>query len=266
MIGVFDSGYGGLTILRAIHRALLEYSTMYLGDNAHAPYGVLSDEEILELTRRGVEILFQKGCTLVILGCNTASAAALHKLQQEWLPRAYPNNKILGIIVPTVEAISTTSHKTVGVLATSHTVATGAYETEIHNRNKDIKVVQYACSNLAGIIEKLGVENPRAHKEAKNHVERFLALEPHPDAVLLGCTHYDLIAEYIRTLLPPNTQLIRQPEIVAKSLGEYLVRHPEIESQVEKTGKRVYFTTGNPEEVSKKSSELMGEPTVFTQI
>lgn len=266
MIGVFDSGYGGLTILRAIHKALPEYSTMYLGDNAHAPYGVLSDEEILELTKKGVETVFKKGCSLVILGCNTASAAALRKLQQEWLPVTYPNNKILGIIVPTVEAISATAHTSVGVLATSHTVATGAYETEIHKRNKNIKVVQYSCHNLAGIIESLGVENPRAHKEAKYHVEKFLASEPNPEAVLLGCTHYDFVADYIQTLLPSNTQLIRQPDIVAKSLEEYLARHKEVAERIDTAGKRVYLTTGNPEQVSKKSSELMGEQIDFEPV
>ncbi len=263
MIGIFDSGYGGLTIARAIHQALPEYSTIYLGDNARAPYGERSDAEILEFTKQGVDTLFQKGCVLVILGCNTASAAALRILQQQWLPQAWPHKRILGILVPTVEAISSLPHERVGVLATAHTVGTGAYEREIHKLNPDIEVTQYACTNLAGMIESFGAEDENVQQEAKRCVGELVSPL---DAVLLGCTHYDFIAGYIASLLPPGTALIRQPDIVAKSIQDYLRRHPEIDSHIDKTGKRTYLTTGDPVEISAKSTQLMNETIEFTSI
>lgn len=263
MIGIFDSGYGGLTIARAIHRALPEYSTMYLGDNARAPYGERSDEEILEFTKQGVDALFKKGCVVVILGCNTASAAALRKLQQEWLPSAYPDRKILGILVPTVEAISVLTNRHIGVLATAHTVATGAYKREVYKLNPNIQVTQYACNNLAGMIERFGAEDELVKQEAAACVAE---LGSPLDAVLLGCTHYDFIADYIASMLPKNTTLIRQPDILAQSLKKYLARHPEIDSRIEKTGEHTYLTTENAEEVSAKSTKLMGENISFQGI
>ena len=268
MIGVFDSGYGGLTILDAIKKQLPQYSYIYLGDNAHAPYGPKTDEEIFELTKRGVEQLFQKGCSLVILACNTASASALRRLQQEWLPNTHPNKKILGIIVPTAEAVSNHEYKTIGILATQHTVNTGVYEKEIHKRNPEITIIDQACNNLAGMIEQFGVEDRRVEEEIKNCVEGLLAQAASSsiDAVLLGCTHYELIAEKIQKLLPENTALIRQPEIVAQSLGEYLLRHPELESKLQASRTCQYFTTGNPEEVSKKSSLLSNQEIIFTSL
>jgi glutamate racemase len=256
MIGIFDSGYGGLTILDAIKRALPQYSYVYFGDNGHAPYGPKSDEEILTLTKNGVEQLFQQGCELVILGCNTASASALRKLQQEWLPATHPDKKILGIIVPTIEAMEGLAHDTVGVLATQHTVATGVYEIEANKRNMGTKVVQQACNNLAGMIEQYGATDERVISEIEQCVAELLHQIPHPDAVLLGCTHYEFVAEAIAKLLPQSTNLIRQPGIVAASVADYLARHPEIEQKLGKTGETTYFTTGNPEEVSRKSSEL----------
>lgn len=266
MIGIFDSGYGGLTILDAIKRALPQYSYVYFGDNGHAPYGPKSDEEIFVLTKKGVETLFNKGCNLVILGCNTASASALRKLQQEWLPIQYPQKKILGIIVPTIEAMEGLAHDTVGVLATQHTVATGVYEIEANKRSMGTKVVQYACNNLAGMIEQYGATDEAVISEVRRCVADLLHQIPHPDAVLLGCTHYEFVAEAIAKLLPHGTNLIRQPEIVATSLKNYLERHPEIGQIVDKTGKRAYFTTGNPEEVSRTSEELMGEKISFIAI
>src|SRR3989338_1687705 len=271
MIGIFDSGYGGLTIARVIHQALPEYSTIYLGDNARAPYGERSDAEILEFTKQGVDTLFQRGCVLVILGCNTASAAALRILQQQWLPQMWPDKRILGILVPTVEAISSLPHEHVSVLATAHTVATNAYEREIHKLNSNIQVTQHACTNLAGMIESFGADDERVQESAKRCVDGFVSPPARGgagvggsiDAVLLGCTHYDFVADYIQSLLPPETVLIRQPNIVAKSLQDYLFRHPEIDSCMDKTGNRTYLTTGNLTEVSIKSTRLLGEKTTF---
>jgi glutamate racemase len=267
MIGVFDSGYGGLTVLREITALLPDYSYVYYGDNAHAPYGPKSDEEILGLTKKGVEVLFHKGCDVVILGCNTASASALRKLQQKWLPVAYPDKKLLGIIVPTVEAMGEGAHKTIGVLATAHTVATGVYEVEANKRSMGTKVVQIACNNLAGMIEQYGADNDEVKKEASACVQNLLAdANGEFDAVLLGCTHYDFIADFIQQQLPEGIDLIRQPEIVAQSLRNYLDRHPEIEQKLDKTGSRTYFTTGNAEEVSRKSEDLIGEKISFSHI
>jgi glutamate racemase len=265
MIGVFDSGYGGLTILQGIHCALPEYSTIYFGDNSRAPYGERSDEEIIEFTRQGVELLFQQGCIVVVLGCNTASAAALRKLQQEWLPHAYPDRRILGILVPTVEVISTLPHEKIGVLATAHTVATNAYEREIHKLNSNIEVIQYACNNLAGMIEVFGAEDERVQQDAEKCVYGLLSVAM-PNAILLGCTHYEFIAEYISSLIPKETTVIRQPELVAESLMHYLARHPEIDARMTKEGKKIYLTSGNVGEVSTKSSNLMHEKIEFQEV
>ena len=266
MIGIFDSGYGGLTILDACKKALPQYSYIYLGDNAHAPYGPKTDEEIFALTKQGVQQLFQKGCNLVILACNTASASALRRLQQDWLPSAHPDKKVLGIIVPTAEAVSNHEYKTIGILATQHTVATGVYEKEIQKRNSSISITDQACNNLAGMIEQYGVDDERVYAEIAQCAEQLLEKTPNPDAVLLGCTHYELIAEKIQRLLPEKTALIRQPELVAQSLKQYLDRHPEIESHLQITGTCQYFTTGNPEDVSQKSSQLMGESVMFESL
>lgn len=266
MIGVFDSGYGGLTILDACKKMLPQYSYIYLGDNAHAPYGPKTDEEILELTKQGVEQLFQKGCNLVILACNTASASALRKLQQEWLLTAHPDKKILGIIVPTAEAVSGHQYKNIGILATQHTVNTGVYEKEIYKRNPEISIIDQPCNNLAGMIEQYGADDDRVHVEIAQCIQVLLKKNPIPDAALLACTHYELIAEKIRQLLPENTVLIRQPEIVAQSLEDYLMRHPELEQNLQTSGICQYFTTGNPKEVSQKSSLLLNQEIIFTSL
>ncbi|HSX25079.1 MAG TPA: glutamate racemase [Candidatus Andersenbacteria bacterium] len=266
MIGVFDSGYGGLPILDCIRKKLPQYSYVYLGDNAHAPYGPKTDEEIFELTKNGVEQLFEKGCTLVILACNTSSASALRKLQQEWLSITYPDKKILGIIVPTAEAVSDNNYKTIGILATQHTVNTNVYEQEIHKRNPNSSIIQQPCNNLAGLIEQYGAHDQRVLDEVKTCVSSLVSPSHNLDAVLLGCTHYELIADTIQKLLPESTILIRQPEIVAVSLQNYLERHPEIEKNLQKNSQCTYLTTGDPQQVSAKSSSLMQEEVVFEKL
>lgn len=269
MIGVFDSGYGGLTIFRELIKQFPEHSFIYLGDNARAPYGNKTAEEITEYTKQGVDALFQKGCALVILGCNTASAVALRELQQKWLPSAWPDKKILGIIVPTIEQISdTTKPISVGILGTMRTVESHAYKQEIQKRNPNIVVYEYACIILAGIIETLGAKNTEVVHEAQESVQLLLDIAGGSgtsalDAVLLACTHYELIADSISEVLPEKTKLYHQPSIVAKSLAGYLQRHSEIDSKLDKTGKRVYLTTGKPEEVSTKSTEFIGEAIEF---
>lgn len=282
MIGVFDSGYGGLTILREIQRTLPQYATMYLGDNARAPYGEKSPEEIIEYTKQGVDELFTRGCAIVILGCNTASAVALRQLQQEWLPAVWPANtagrpakKLLGIVVPTIEQITGDEAitGTVGVLATKRTVESGAYEHEIHKRRPNIRIVQVACNNLAGAIEQYGPSDPRVHEEIEECIsvlsDSFASLPREAlgrSGVLLGCTHYELIADTIKKALPKETKLFHQPSIVAKSLKDYLIRHEEIEAQIEKTGEHIYLTTGNAEVVSKHATIFFGKSVGFTRV
>ncbi len=266
MIGVFDSGYGGLTIFRELVAKFPEYSFMYLGDNAHAPYGNKSEADIIEYTKQGAEELFRRGCVLVILGCNTASAVALRQLQQEWLPNVWPDRKLLGIVVPTIEQITETrTPLSVGVLATGRTVASNAYEHEIQKRNSGITVTQVACNNLAGMIESLGTENTEVVREARACVQTLLK-NGGVDAVLLGCTHYELIADSIASALPAITTLFHQPSIVAKSLKDYLMRHSEIDSRIGKTGERIYLTTGDPEIISRQSGMYVGEQVQFEGI
>lgn len=266
MIGVFDSGYGGLTIFRELIRQFPEYSFVYFGDNARAPYGNKTVEEITEYTKQGVDELFKRGCTLVILGCNTASAVALRKLQQDWLAQTWPGKKLLGIVVPTIEQItSATSPVNVGILGTKQTIESHAYEHEIQKRNPNITVFEHACSNLAGKIESLGSENTEVVHEVNACVEGLLT-KGKIDAVLLACTHYELIADSIAQALSTGTKLYHQPSIVAKSLEDYLMRHPEIDSLLEKTGKRSYLTTGNAEEVSAKSTDFIGETIEFKSL
>lgn len=263
MIGVFDSGYGGLTIFRELLKRFPEYSFMYLGDNAHAPYGNKSEEEIIEYTKRGVDELFKRGCVLVILGCNTASAVALRYLQQEWLTTTWPDRRLLGIVVPTIEQITSGKDSLrVGVLGTKRTVESGAYEHEIQKRNPNIRVTQAACNNLAGLIEDLGSTNTEVVQEAQACVQELLR-KGDVDDVLLGCTHYELVASVIANALPEGTKLFHQPSIVAKSLEEYLKRHPEIDSRIKKTGKRIFITTGDGGMVTRHSENYIGKHVVF---
>lgn len=263
MIGVFDSGYGGLTIFRQLIQTFPDHSFIYLGDNGHAPYGNKSVKEIIAYTKQGVDELFRRGCVLVILGCNTASAVALRELQQRWLADAWPDRKLLGIVVPTVEQITQdASLKSVGVLGTDRTVESRAYEHEIQKRNSQITVTQHACSTLAGKIEKLGSLNTEVVQEAQACVAGLLE-KGDMEAVLLGCTHYELIGDSIGKALPDGIRLFHQPSIVAKSLQDYLVRHPEIDVRMERTGNRRYLTTGNPEIVSSHSGEYMGTQVQF---
>lgn len=273
MIGLFDSGYGGLTILHGILEVLPQYSYLYVGDNARAPYGSRSSEEIFEFTRQGVDYLFSQGCELVILACNTASASALRRLQQEVLPAQYPDKKILGILVPTIEQITgvpwkQTNHSmsaigvaTVGVLATEATVQAGAYAEEIHKRNPSIRVVQQACPGLVEAIE-AGESLTRIDSLIETYITALEAKVPADtslSAVLLGCTHYALVANRIHNFLAPNIKLYEQPSIVATSLANYLDRHTELAARIEQRRTCVFLTTGNPDLISAGSQRYFGE-------
>lgn len=267
MIGVFDSGLGGLTIFRAVTAALPQYDYLYLADTAHAPYGNRTAAEIADLTWAGVSHLFDQGCHLVILGCNTASTV-LRELQQERLPQQFPDRRLLGIIVPTIEQITGTAWRheqpistpleqhgfVVGVLATPATVAAGVFVNEVGKRNASIRVVQQACPELVGLIES-GASRQQLQEAVTGYVELLLAQTTGQQlaAVLLGCTHYELIADLITQALPAKTELYHQPSIVADSLAEYLNKHTELETQLGQKGTRTYLTTGDAVEVSEQA-------------
>jgi glutamate racemase len=277
MIGVFDSGCGGLTVYDALRRAFPQRSFLYLGDHAHAPYGERTPDEIRALTKQSVERLFDLGCRLVILACNTASANALRHLQQSWLPDAYPERRVLGVLVPMVEAITgmpwmaepeerpAAPARTVAVFATSRTVSSNAYPIEIAKRAPEVRVVQQACPALVDLIES------RAPREALQKAVRGYAeamMEQlkgqRPDAVMLGCTHYPLVADLFAEALPDSVEVLSQPELAARSLAHYLQRHPEFDDQDGLPTR--FLTTGDPAHVSAVSSLFLGSEARFSQM
>jgi glutamate racemase len=281
MIGVFDSGYGGLTVIRALSEGLPEQSFLYLGDHAAAPYGGRRNEEILELTREASERLFRMGCRLVILACNTASAVALRRLQQEWLPGAYPDRRLLGCVVPVVEAITRQpwqvdgpcasaprEPEAVAVFATRRTVDSAAYPREIAKRAPSVTVVQQACPRLAARIEE-GAPRRMLKRMVRDQVAALRGQMGSvlPDTVVLGCTHYPLVAEEFRAALPARVEILDQPALVARSLAAYLRRHPEFDTTEARgpsgQGDLCFRTTGATEHVSRLGSRFFGRDIVF---
>ncbi|MDP9196230.1 MAG: aspartate/glutamate racemase family protein [Pseudomonadota bacterium] len=288
MIGVFDSGHGGLTVLQAFERHLPEQDFLYLGDHGHAPYGSRSPGEIFHLTQKAVDWLFQQGCRLVILACNTASAVALRRLQQEWLPVVDPRRRILGVIVPTVEAVTgvpwkqtvpgenPAGSKLVAAFATPRTVESGAFVREIACRAPQIRVVQQACPNLAARIE-ASASRDELDALVRGYAKTLLdqTQGQGPDTVLLGCTHYPLVEDLFRKALPPGTAILSQPDLVAESLKEYLRRWPGFgrnnrdrrEGHDTSTSLRSrLFTTGDPAAVTRSASHLLGCELVFVAV
>ena len=254
-IGVFDSGYGGLTILEQIRRELPGYDYLYLGDNARTPYGTRSFEVVYRFTLQCVEYLFGQGCQLVILACNTASAKALRTIQQNDLAIIDPNRRVLGVIRPTVEEVgklTKTNH--IGLLATSGTVLSDSYPLEIHKINPDIQVTSEACPMWVPLIE----NNEHLHEGAdyfvKKNIQNLFNNDKQIDTVILGCTHYPLLYDKIARELPRGVTIISQGEIVARSLADYLHRHPEIDEKCSKNGHCRYLTTENPGKFSSSAS------------
>lgn len=259
-IGVFDSGFGGLTVLKEIVKEMPQYDYLYLGDNARAPYGSRSFETVYEYTLECVKHLFDMGCELVILACNTASAKALRTIQQKDLPKIAPNKRVLGVIRPTTEIIGNyTRSGNVGVLGTAGTVSSGSYLVEIEKFFPELKVYQEACPMWVPLIENNEYQNEGADFFIKKHVTNLMQQQPHIDAIILGCTHYPLIIDKIKKYLPTNVELLSQGPIVAKGLHEYLLRHPEIESQCSKSGTVSFYTTDLPETFDKAATLFYGE-------
>lgn len=248
-IGLFDSGYGGLTILDKIKEHLPQYDYLYLGDNARAPYGTRSFEVVYEFTRQAVYKLFEEGCQLVILACNTASAKALRTIQQRDLPQWDPSRRVLGVIRPTVEVIDNITHtKHVGVLATAGTISSQSYPIEIHKINPEIEVVGEACPMWVPLVENNEFTTEGADYFVKKNIDHILNTDPEIDTLILGCTHYPLLLEKIRQYTPAHIELVAQGDYVAASLEDYLLRHPEMEQRITRGGTMRFQTT---ESVSK---------------
>ncbi len=244
-IGVFDSGYGGLTVLREFEKRLPEYDFIYLGDNARAPYGTRSYEVVYRYTWEAVRCLFGMGCPLVVLACNTASAKALRTIQQQDLPlTSDPSRRVLGVIRPSAEFVgAATRTRHVGVLATEGTVRSRSYELEIAKLHPDVTVVQEACPIWVPLVESREADGPGADYFVRRHLESLLARDPQIDAIILGCTHYPLLSNKLRQYLPPGIRLIDQGSVVAASLVDYLGRHPELASRLTRGGRRQFYTT-----------------------
>ena len=259
-IGVFDSGYGGLTMLKEIVKRLPEYDYLYLGDNARAPYGTRSFETVYEYTLQCVQQLFAMDCELVVLACNTASAKALRTIQQKDLPRIAPNKKVLGVIRPTTEVIgkySKTGH--IGVLGTTGTITSNSYPIEIAKFYPELKVNQEACPMWVPLVENNEFDSEGADFFIQKNIHSLLAKDDKIDTIILGCTHYPLLINKIKKYLPPNITLLSQGEIVAESLADYLKRHAELEQKCSKGGTIDFYTTDAPENFDKAASLFFGK-------
>lgn len=266
-IGVFDSGYGGLTILRQIRQFLPQYDYVYLGDNARAPYGNHSFEVIYRYTLEAVEALFARGCQLVILACNTASAKALRTIQQRDLERLDPARRVLGVIRPTVEAVCRlTTSRHVGVLATAGTVNSGSYTLEIHKLARDIVVTGQACPMWVPLVENYEFDSPGADYFVRKRIEGILRLDPQIDTLILACTHYPLLMNKIVKYTPPGVRIMPQGEYVAASLRDYLVKHPEMATRCTEGGHCHYLTTENTAKFRESATLFMHEQVEVEQI
>ena len=259
-IGIFDSGYGGLTILHGIRQLLPQYDFLYLGDNARAPYGPRSFDVVYEFTRQAVVRLFEMGCHLVILGCNTASAKALRTIQQNDLPKLDSSRRVLGIIRPTAEVIGPlTTSRHVGVLATEGTIKSESYTLEIQKLYPDIVVSGVACPFWVPLVEYNEADSPGADYFVKKRIDQLMLLDPNIDAIILGCTHYPLLMPKIVKYVNPGIRIVPQGEYVAESLKDYFLRHPEMEEKCTKNGMVHYLTTENPDKFKESAQIFLHE-------
>jgi glutamate racemase len=261
-IGVFDSGYGGLTVLREIISELPQYEYIYLGDNARAPYGSRSFDTVYRYTLQCVKWFFAQGCPLVILACNTASAKALRTIQQKDLPTLDPGKRVLGVIRPTTEVIGEFSvSNQVGILATAGTVNSDSYKIEIEKFYPEIKVFQQACPMWVPLIENEEYDNHGADFFVKKYINELLNQSPGIDTILLACTHYPLLHDKIREHTPADIRILSQGEIVARSLADYLQRHPEMEGRISLGESRLFFTTDSTDDFDRHAKVFYQEDT-----
>ncbi|WPN55973.1 glutamate racemase [Pseudomonas sp. P9_31] len=279
MIGVFDFGSGGLTVMRAFESVLQNEKFVYLGDHGNAPYGNNVSDDIHDLTQAALDRLFRYGCSLVVIACNTAVAISLRKLQQAWLPEVYPGRRVIGVIAPVAEAItgapwnptSAATHdhsdypvESVAIFATQHTVQSNAFAVEINNRRPGINVYQQACPGLALLIEQDAPED-RVRAEIRKNVKALLnAAAQTPDVCILGCTHYPIVEHIWRTELPGSMRIISQSDACAQSLVEYLKSNPRFSNA--RVGDNKFFTTGDVKTVSERASLFYGSRVEFSRI
>jgi glutamate racemase len=256
-IGIFDSGFGGLQIMKHIVRELPEYDYVYLGDTARIPYGSRSQEVVFKFVKQAVEFLFNKDCQLIIFACNTASSKALRKIQQEYLPKYHPDRKVLGVIIPAAEEATCKNHNLIGVIATQGSVASNAFDYEIKKISPDAKVFQQACPLLVPIVES-GEEKSKA---ADLMLEKYLKplVKNNIDALILGCTHYGSLENKIRKIVGKDVKIINEGKVVAKKLKKYLANHPEIEKTLGKKSKLRFFTTDLTEGFEVMGSKFFGQ-------
>jgi glutamate racemase len=258
MIGVFDSGYGGLTILKAFLSRLPQCDYLYLGDSARMPYGNKSLKIVYEYTRQAVEVLFDHGARLIILACNTASAKALRKIQQEWLPEHYPSRRVLGVVIPLSEAAAEVSRRgRVGVIGTRATIESQVFDQELHKLNSDIKVSSQPCPLLVSLVEEGWVGKPETNMILKKYLRPLKSKSI--ETLILGCTHYPFLKKDIERIMGKNCRVLDAPGIVSEKLVEYLNRHPEIEEKLSKNGERTFYTTDDPERFKRFGEKFLGQ-------
>lgn len=259
-IGIFDSGYGGLSVLTEVQKKLPQYDYIYLGDNSRSPYGSRSFEQIYEFTLQGVQKLFERGCNLILIACNTASAKALRQIQQNDLPKISTEKRILGIIRPTVEIIyklSQTGH--IGILGTEGTIKSKAYEVEIHKIDPSLVVVGNACPMWVPLVENLEATNPGADYFVKKYIDQILAKDNHIDTLILACTHYPLLYPKIKEYVPPHINIVSQGKYIALSLERYLEKHLNIKDSLTQNKETIYLTTEDADKFSVMASEFVGK-------
>jgi glutamate racemase len=266
-IGVFDSGYGGLTVLKEIIKYLPQYDLIYAGDNARYPYGTRSFETVYRYTLEAVKWLFDQGCHLIVIACNTASAKALRSIQQRDLPRIAPEKRVLGVIRPVSELVGSYSNsRHIGIFATPGTVKSKTYMLEINKFFPDLQITQEACPMWVPLIENNEINNVGATYFIKKHIDILFGKDPLIDTLILGCTHYPIIIEQIRKMIPSDVKLVNQGTIVAESLVGYLNRHPEIDCKLTRLGSRKFFTSDSTDEFDRLSMLFFGEEVRSSQI
>lgn len=266
-IGVFDSGYGGLTVLRELVNTLPEYDYLYLGDNARTPYGTRSYETVYKFTLECVRYLFDAGCQLVILACNTASAKALRTIQQHDLPLIDPTRRVLGVIRPSAEAVGLLTHsQAVGVLGTTGTVNSESYIIEIKKLFPQIDVFQQACPMWVPLVENGQYHSQGADYFVQENIQQLLAQHPAIDTIILGCTHYPLLSAKIAQFLPHHVRVVAQGDIIAQSLQAYLTRHPTMQARCSQQRQRTFLTTDDAQVFNQYAAIFFGEPVQSTQV
>jgi len=258
MIGVFDSGFGGLTILSAFLKKLPEYDYLYLGDSARTPYGSKSQEVIYTYTRQAVSFLFSKGCRMIVLACNTASTKALRKIQQEWLPSHYPNRRVLGVVIPLAEsAVELTRYGRIGVIGTQATIESRVYEEELRKLRTELSIHGQACPLLVPLVEEGWVGKPESNMILKKYLSRLK--RKRIDTLILGCTHYRFLEKDIARIMGKSCRVLNGPEIIADKLEDYLRRHPEIETRIAGNGTVTCFTTDDPEKFREFGEKFLNQ-------